>query len=224
CTKLKNNGNGRARGKAYDLGGGDTNSKSNTVMGTFLLKNHYASILFDTSADMSLVSTAFSALINIAPTTLDNHYDVKLADGKIIGVNTILRGCTLYFLNHPFNIDLMPIPLGSFDVIISIYWLRKYHAVIVCDEKIVRVPFENETLIFKGKRNDQEAEDKTEEKQLEDVSIVRDFPEVFLEHLSGISPTRQVEFQIDLIPRAAPVVQTHYRLAPSEMKELTDQL
>nr|GEZ50906.1 reverse transcriptase domain-containing protein [Tanacetum cinerariifolium] len=84
-------------------------------------------------------------------TVTDNHYDVKLADGKIIGVNTILRGCTLDFLNHPFNIDLMPVPLGSFDVIIGMDWLREYHAVIVCDEKIVRVPFENETLIFKAK-------------------------------------------------------------------------
>nr|GEZ02461.1 putative reverse transcriptase domain-containing protein [Tanacetum cinerariifolium] len=103
----------------------------------------------------SFVSTAFSALLNITPTTLDNHYDVELDDGKIIRVNTILGGCTLDFFNHPFNIDLMPVPLGSFDVIIGMYWLREYHAVIVCDEKIIRVPFENETLIFQGKRNDQ---------------------------------------------------------------------
>nr|GEY32844.1 putative reverse transcriptase domain-containing protein [Tanacetum cinerariifolium] len=145
----------RTRGKAYVLGGGDSNTESNTVTGMFLLNNLYASILFDTCADRSFVSTAFSALLNIAPTTLDNHYDVKLADGKIIGVNTILRGCTLDFLNHPFNIDLMPVPLGSFDVIIGMDWLREYHAVIICDEKIVGVLFENETLIFQGKRNDQ---------------------------------------------------------------------
>nr|GFB15253.1 putative reverse transcriptase domain-containing protein [Tanacetum cinerariifolium] len=85
----------------------------------------------------------------------DIRYDVELADGKIIGVNTILRGCTLDFLNHPFNIDLMPVPLGSFDVIIGMDWLTEYHAVIVCDEKIVRVPFGNETLNFQGKRNHQ---------------------------------------------------------------------
>nr|GEZ42116.1 Gag-Pol polyprotein [Tanacetum cinerariifolium] len=73
CPKLKNNGNGGARGKAYVSGGGDTNPESNTVTGTFLLNNCYASILFDTGAVRSFVSTAFSALINIAPTTLDNH-------------------------------------------------------------------------------------------------------------------------------------------------------
>nr|GEZ05308.1 putative reverse transcriptase domain-containing protein [Tanacetum cinerariifolium] len=118
----------------------------------------------------------------------------------------------------------MPVPLGSFDVIIVMDWLRKYHAIIICDEKIVRVMFENETLIFQGKRNDQEAKDKSEGKRLEDVPIVRDFPKVFPKDLSGILPTRQVEFQIDLVPGDAPVARAPYRLALAEMKELADQL
>nr|GEV07599.1 putative reverse transcriptase domain-containing protein [Tanacetum cinerariifolium] len=118
----------------------------------------------------------------------------------------------------------MPVPLGSFDVIIGLDWLREYHAVIICDEKIVRVPFGDKTLIFQAKRNDQKAEEKLEEKRLEDVLIIRDFPEVFLEDLSGIPPTRQVEFQIDLVPGAALVAHAPYRLTPSEMKELTDEL
>ncbi|GKE78823.1 putative reverse transcriptase domain-containing protein, partial [Tanacetum coccineum] len=95
---------------------------------------------FKRDCPKSFVSTAFSSQIDIVPTALDHDYDVELADGKIIGVNTIIRGCTLNFLNHPFNIDLMPIELGSFDVIIGMDWLVKYHAVIVCDEKIVRIP------------------------------------------------------------------------------------
>nr|GEU29863.1 putative reverse transcriptase domain-containing protein [Tanacetum cinerariifolium] len=65
-----------------------------------------------------------------------NSYDVELADGKIVRVDTIMRGCTLNFLNHPFNMDLVPVELGSFDVIIGMDWLRRYHAVIVCDEKL----------------------------------------------------------------------------------------
>ncbi|GKF39270.1 putative reverse transcriptase domain-containing protein [Tanacetum coccineum] len=119
-------------------------------MGTFLLNNHYASILFDTGADRSFISTAFTSPINIAPTPLENSYDVELADGKIVEVDTIMRVCTLNFLNHPFNIDLIPVELGSFDVIISMNWLRRCHAVIVCDEKLVRIPYGNETLIFRG--------------------------------------------------------------------------
>nr|GEY32436.1 putative reverse transcriptase domain-containing protein [Tanacetum cinerariifolium] len=85
----------------------------NIVTGTFLLNNCYASILLDTGADMSFISTAFGSLIDIVSTPLENSYDVELADGKIVGVDTIMRGCTLNFLNHPFNIDLMPVELDK---------------------------------------------------------------------------------------------------------------
>ncbi|GKE02025.1 putative reverse transcriptase domain-containing protein, partial [Tanacetum coccineum] len=62
--------------------------------------------------------------------------------------------CTLNFLNHPFNIDLMPIELGSLDVIIGMDWLAKYQAVIVCTEKIIRIPWGNKTLIVQGDGSD----------------------------------------------------------------------
>ncbi|GKC26335.1 putative reverse transcriptase domain-containing protein [Tanacetum coccineum] len=146
-------GNGKATAKAYAVGNARKNLNSNVVTGTFLLNNHYASILFDTGADRSFIFTAFCSLIDIFPATLDHYYDVELVDEKIIEVNTIIRGCTLNFLNHPFNIDLMPVKLGSFDLIIGMEWLVKYHAVIVCDEKIVRIPFRNEILIVCGDRS-----------------------------------------------------------------------
>ncbi|GJT99638.1 putative reverse transcriptase domain-containing protein [Tanacetum coccineum] len=203
CPKLKNNnrgnqaGNGGATTRAYVMGNAGKDPDSNVVTGTFLLNNRYAYILFDTSADMSFVSTAFSSLIDIVPTTLDHDYDVELADGKIIRVDTIIRGCTLNFLNHPFNINLMPIELGSFDVIIGMDWLAKYHAVIVCDDKIVHIPFGHEILIVHGCHvflahvTAKKAEDKSKEKRLEDVPIVRDFPEVFLEDLPELSDQLQ---------------------------------
>ncbi|GJZ21304.1 putative reverse transcriptase domain-containing protein [Tanacetum coccineum] len=264
CPKLKNNnnnrgnqgGNANAPAKVYAVGHAGTNPDSNVVTGTFLLNNRYASILFDTGADRSFVSTAFSSQIDITPSTLDHYYDVELADGRIVGLNTIIRGCTLNLLNHPFNINLMPVELGSFDVIIGMDWLSMYNVVIVCAEKIVRIPYGNETLIIRGDGSSYEhgsrlniisctktqkyllrgcpvflanvttkkAEDKSKEKRLEDVPIVRNFPEVFPEDLSGLPPARQVEFQIDLVPGAAPVARAPYRLAPSEMKELSEQL
>ncbi|GKE73264.1 putative reverse transcriptase domain-containing protein, partial [Tanacetum coccineum] len=156
CPKLKNRnqgnqaGNGNVVARAYAVGTAETNPNFNVVMGTFLLNNRYASILFDSSTDKSFISTAFCSLIDIIPTTLDHGYDVELADDRIIWVNTLIRGCTLNFLNHPFNIGLMPVEMGSFDVIIDMDWLSKYHAVIICDEKLVRVPFGNEILTFHG--------------------------------------------------------------------------
>nr|GFB44083.1 reverse transcriptase domain-containing protein [Tanacetum cinerariifolium] len=148
CPKLKNNNNnhgnqvgtGNAQARVYAVGNARTNSDVNTVTGTFLLNNCNASVLFDTCADRSFVSTAFSSQFDIAPTVLDHDYAIELADARIVGVNTVIRSCTLNFLNHPFNIDLMPVEMGSFDVIIGMDWLSRYHAVIVFADKIVRIP------------------------------------------------------------------------------------
>ncbi|GJU35646.1 hypothetical protein Tco_1184000 [Tanacetum coccineum] len=120
----------------------------------------------------------------------------------------------------------MPIELGSFDVIIGMDWLSKYHAVIVCIEKLVLLPYGNETLTIQGDRGESRRRSlkKLEEKRLEDVLVVRDFSEVFPEDLPGFAPTRQVEFQIDLVPIATLVARASYRLAPSEMQELSSQL
>ncbi|GJT51588.1 putative reverse transcriptase domain-containing protein, partial [Tanacetum coccineum] len=147
CPRLKNNkgncgnqdGKDAALAKVYVVGRAGTNPDSNVVTGMFLLNNRYAYVLFDTGADRSFVSTAFSSQMDIMPSTLDHYYYVELADGRINGLNTILRGCTLNLLNHPFNINLMPVKLGSFDAIIGMDWLAKFQAIIVCAEKIVRL-------------------------------------------------------------------------------------
>ncbi|GKA28342.1 putative reverse transcriptase domain-containing protein [Tanacetum coccineum] len=179
--------------------------------------------------DRSFVSTAFSSLIDIASSTLANKYDVELADGKKIRVDTIIHACTLNLLNQPFNIDLMPVELGSFDLIICMDWLSKYHAVIIYNENIVRIPYGDKILIkgchvFLAHVTEKKPKDKSKEKRLEDVPIVRDFQEVFPEDLPGLPTTRQVEFQINLVPGVTPVARAPYRLALSEMKELSDQL
>ncbi|GJU60692.1 putative reverse transcriptase domain-containing protein [Tanacetum coccineum] len=229
------NGVGEARGKPYVLGGGDANPDSNVVKGMFLLNNHYASRIFDSGADRSFMSTTFSTLLDITPDTLDVSYVVELADGRISETNIILRGCTLGLLGHLFNIDLMLVELGSFDVIIGIDWLENHHAVIIYDEKIVGISYGDKVLIVQGDRDGKgekpklsitsctrtqkyikrgcpgflaqvtkkETEDKSEEKRLEDVPTVQDFSKVFPEDMPGLPPTRQVEFQIDLVPGAA---------------------
>ncbi|GJS11639.1 putative reverse transcriptase domain-containing protein [Tanacetum coccineum] len=194
--------------KAYILGGGDANPGSNTVTGTFLLNDHHAYMLFDSGADRSFVSNTFSALLDIIPSALDVSYAIELADGRTSETNIVLRGCTLGLLGHPFNIDLMPIDLGSFNVIISMDWLAKNHVLIVCDEKIVRIPYRNEILIVQGDKSDKE-----KKSTLGIISCVK--AQKYIE---------KVEFQIDLVPGAAPVARVPYRLALSEMEELSTQL
>ncbi|GKB37714.1 integrase, catalytic region, zinc finger, CCHC-type containing protein [Tanacetum coccineum] len=115
-----------------------------------------------------------------------------LADGKVVSTNTVLRGCTLVLLNHMFKIDLLPTRLGSFDVIIGMDWLSYHRAVIDCYEKIVRIPLPNDEILkVQGERPEKDPGSlaciKADEKKLDDIRVVRDFPEVFPDDLSGFT-------------------------------------
>ncbi|GKA73627.1 putative reverse transcriptase domain-containing protein, partial [Tanacetum coccineum] len=231
CRKMKSqirgnmSGNAEERGPPYAIRGGDVNPDSNVVT-------------------------------NVILSPLNLSCAVELADKRVAKTNAILRGCTLGLLGHPFDIDLMLVELRSFDVIVGMDWLSRYHAVIVCDEKVLRIPYGNEVLeiqgdgcsggnvsrlsiisctktqkyinkgclVFLAQVTEKEAENKLEEKQLEDVPIIRDFLKVFPEDLPRLPSSQQVEFQINLVPGTTPVARAPYRLAPSEMQELSAQL
>ncbi|GJY20627.1 putative reverse transcriptase domain-containing protein [Tanacetum coccineum] len=194
CPKGRNQQNEGACTRAYVMGTENPQQNPNVVTCTFLLNYHYVCILFDSGAEKSFVSTAVTSFIDIAPAALGTSYEVELADGKVVSTDTILRGCTLALFNHVFKIDLLPTRLVSFDVIVGMDWLS-YNRAVIADEK-----------------------------KPEDICIVCDFPEVFPDNLSGLTPVREIEFRIDLIRGALPVVKSPYRLAPSEMLELSNQL
>nr|GEV29437.1 putative reverse transcriptase domain-containing protein [Tanacetum cinerariifolium] len=163
------------------------------------------------------------------PVRLDTSYEVELADGRVASTNIVLKGCNINLENHLFKIDLMPIELGTFDVIIGMNWLVEKNAVIVCGKKVVHVPYKNKTLVVEGDKGASRLKVKScikakkyiergsqlfvvrvikkepQEERLEDVPVIRDFPEVFLDDLPGLPPPRQIEFRIDLIPGVAPV-------------------
>ncbi|GKF60523.1 hypothetical protein Tco_0177309, partial [Tanacetum coccineum] len=202
CPKLRNqfrgnqtrNKNGNQTGN--QTGGNDATAKAYAIGEGGI---NLDSMLLDLGADRSFVSSTFSALLDVAPSTLNTSNAVELADGRIS-------------------------KKMFFDVIIGMDWLAKYHALIICDEKVVRIPYGDEVLIIRGDNCDigsklniisctrtkkyiekgcqvylaqvtsKKAEDKLEEKRLEDVPIVREFPEVFIEDLPGLPPARQVEF------------------------------
>nr|GEZ15428.1 hypothetical protein [Tanacetum cinerariifolium] len=188
----------------------------NVVIDTFLLNNRYAFVLFDLGFDRSFMDTRFSSMLNIDLFKIRASYVVELVDG---------RDCT-------------------FDVIIGMDWLVKHDAIIICGEKVVRVPYGNKMLIVESDKGVSRlkviscikarkyvergchlflahmTEKKSKEKRLEDVPVIHDFPEVFPEEFPGLPSPRQVESRIDLVPRVAPVMRAPYRLAPSEMREL----
>ncbi|GKD61051.1 putative reverse transcriptase domain-containing protein, partial [Tanacetum coccineum] len=130
---------------------------------------------------------------------------------------------------HVFDIDLIPFGHGSFDVIIGMDWLANYKAKIICQMNVVRIPLpDGKVLRVLGERPEDKARffmsAKAGDKKQEEIIVVRDFPEVFPDDLSGLPPIREIEVRIELIPRATPVAKSSYRLAPSELEELIGQL
>nr|GEV32961.1 putative reverse transcriptase domain-containing protein [Tanacetum cinerariifolium] len=221
--KVKQEEVGEVHGRAYAIK--DAKSKGpDVVIGTFLLNNHYSFVLFDSGSDRSFMDTRFSFMLNIDPVKIRASYEVELADEM----------------------------LGTFDVIIGMDWLVKHDAVIVCGDKVVeeiafRILYRNEMLIVKSEKGVSRlkvisyikarkyvdsgchlflahvTKNKSKEKRMEDMHVIRDFPEVFPEEFLGQPPPRQIEFRIDLVPGAAPVARAPYRLAPSGMRELSVQ-
>ncbi|KAF5823820.1 putative nucleotidyltransferase, Ribonuclease H [Helianthus annuus] len=218
-------------------------------MGKFLLDDFYVTVLFDSGADTSYVSLKVSQMLKRAPTPLNTKHVVELANGKSLEATHIVQGCNLILAGQTFSIDLIPIVLGSFDIVVGMDWLSKQQAEILCKEKIIRIPRSGqEPLEVQGDKSGAVVgiisflkaqkclrkghttilalvtDASTKEKRIEDIPVVRDFPQVFPEDLPGLPPHRQVEFQIELAPGAAPIARAPYRLAPTELEELSKQL
>ncbi|GJU72990.1 putative reverse transcriptase domain-containing protein [Tanacetum coccineum] len=215
--------------RAFMLGAKESHQDQNIVTGTFTLKNHFATTLFDSGDDYSFVSTIFIPLLGIEPSNLGFRYEIEIASGQLVEINKVIKGCKLEIEGHVFDIDLIPFGHGSFDVIIGMDWLSNYKAEIICHEKVVRIPLpDGKVLRVLGERPEDKARllmnVKASDKKQEEIVVVRDFPEVFPDDLSGLPPIREIEFWIELIPGATLVAKSPYRLAPSELEELSGQL
>ncbi|GJT51776.1 putative reverse transcriptase domain-containing protein [Tanacetum coccineum] len=203
-----NQGN-KARGRAFMLGAKEAHQDSNIVTGTFTLNNHFATTLFDSGADYNFVSTTFIPLLGLEPSGLGFRYEIKIASGQLVEIDKVIKGCKLEIEGHVFDIDFIPFRHGSFDVIISMDWLFNYKAEIICHQKVVRIQLPNgKVLRVVGQRPKEKARllmsAKASDKKQEEIIIVRDFPK--------------------LIPGATPVAKSPYRLTPSELEELSEQL
>ncbi|GJU42707.1 putative reverse transcriptase domain-containing protein [Tanacetum coccineum] len=223
-----NQGN-QARGRAFMLGAEEARQDPNIVTGMFTLNDHFATTLFDSGADYSFVSTTFIPLLGLEPSDLGFIYEIEIASGQLVEIDKVIKGCKLEIEGHVFDIDLIPFGHGSFDMIIGMDWLSNYKAEIIFYEKVVRIPLpDGKVLRVVGERSDEKARllmsAKASDKKQEEVAVVRDFPEVFPDDLFGLLPIREIKFRIKLTPGATPVAKSPYRLAPSELEELSGQL
>ncbi|GKC32854.1 putative reverse transcriptase domain-containing protein [Tanacetum coccineum] len=135
----QNNGN-QARGKAFNGNAVEALQDPKVMTGTFPLNNQFATVLFDSKADFSFISTKFTPFLNVEPCIVNHGYAIEIADGKSVEVDRAIRDCKLELGNSLFSIDLIPLGHGSFDVIVGMDWLSKNKAVIVCHEKVVEIP------------------------------------------------------------------------------------
>ncbi|GJZ88234.1 putative reverse transcriptase domain-containing protein [Tanacetum coccineum] len=221
---LGNQGN-QARGRAFMLGAEEARQDPNIVTGTVTLNNHFATTLFDSGADYSFVSTTFIPLLGLEPSDLGFKYEIEIVSGHLVEIDKVIKGCKLEIEGHVFDIDLIPFGHGSFDVIIGMDWLSNYKAEIIYHEKVVRIPLpDGKVLRVLGERPKEKARFLMGVKKQEEIVVVRDFPEVFPDDLSGLPPIWEIEFRIELTPGAMPVARSPYRLAPSELEELSGQL
>nr|GEY74676.1 hypothetical protein [Tanacetum cinerariifolium] len=200
-TNQGNNRN-RAQGGAFGLGVSEAPQDPNVVTGTFSLNDHFATVLFDSGADYSFISTNFLPLINMKPSVISSSYEIEIASGLKVETNKIVRGCRLELEGHTFIIDLIPFRHGGFDMIGDFG---------IHEERLEGNLKQLKTI-------------KVDEPKLKGIPVVREFPGVFLEDLSGLPPSREVEFCIDHILGAMPVAKSPYCLAPMEMQELSNQL
>ncbi|GJZ67112.1 putative reverse transcriptase domain-containing protein [Tanacetum coccineum] len=197
----RRNQRNQARGKAFMLGAEKARQDPHIVTGTFTLNDHSATTLFDSGTDYSFVSTTFISLLDIEPSDLGFSYEIEIASGQLVEIDKVIKGCKLEIGGHMFDINLIPFGIGSFDVIIGVDWLSDHHAKIICYEKVVGIPLLNgQVLRVLGEKPEEKMRQlmsaKAKEKKQEEILVVRDFPEVFPDDLSGFPPVREIEFWI----------------------------
>nr|GEX89281.1 hypothetical protein [Tanacetum cinerariifolium] len=208
----RNLGN-QARGRAFLLGAEEARQYPNIVTGTFTLNDHFSTTLFDSGANYRFFSTTFIPLLDIEPNELGFSYEIEIDKGQLIEINKVINGCKFEIKGHVFDINLIPFGSGSFDVIIGMDWLSDHKANIIYHEKVLRIPLlDGKMLRVLGEKLKEKVRQlmsaRTKEHKQKEIIAVKDFPEVFLDDLSGLPPIQEIEFRIELVPRAMPVAKS----------------
>ncbi|XP_071688661.1 uncharacterized protein [Rutidosis leptorrhynchoides] len=208
CPKNKTATTDTAKGRAFVMTVEEARNDDDIITGTFLVNNCYASVLFDTGADRSYVSIELCTLFDEKPQTLDTKCLVEMANGKFVKVDRIYKECNLTLANKTFKVDLMPVELGSFDVVLGMDWLSPMKVGILCFDKTINIPLETgEILVIQGDKGGSKLnlisciktrkylmkgcqailahikEVKPDERRIEDVPVVKEFPKVFPDEL-----------------------------------------
>ncbi|KAJ0559852.1 putative nucleotidyltransferase, Ribonuclease H [Helianthus annuus] len=238
----------KAKARSFQLTAAEAKTEPDVVSGIFTINSIPARVLFDTGANKSFISNGFIRHPSFVLTKLPVPLEVEVGDNKSFIVCDVCRGCKLSIDDEEYLIDLIPMSMGEFQVVVGMDWLAQHHAKVVCFRKEIKLtsPSGKHVTIYGEKGGSPIVcsmmkahklmkrgckafmiyanEPEKELRKIENVPVVRDFQDVFPEDLPGIPPEREVEFGIELIPGAKPVAKAPYRLAPSELQELMSQI
>ncbi|KAJ9546624.1 hypothetical protein OSB04_019167 [Centaurea solstitialis] len=247
----KNGPSSTSRGRVFQLTAEEAKVEPDVVTGIFPVNGRPALVLFDSGATWSFVSNAFCKGFQLERGKLDRSVAIDVAAEEVRICEDVFRNYTIVIHGVSFRINLISTSMNGVDVIVGVDWMFRNHGVLDIAEQLVRIqnPSGGELIVYGEGRKKQLAfcsvakagrylrhgcadylayamTSSTEERKLSvvDVPVVSEYPDVFSKDLPGIPPEREVEFGIDLVPGAAPVARTPYRLAPPELQELSNQL
>ncbi|XP_031111972.1 uncharacterized protein LOC116015944 [Ipomoea triloba] len=221
---------------------------SDVVAGTFPLRDIPAYVLFDSGASHSFISSRFVEKLKLVPSS-QVQFKVNLASGKVVTCSNIFENIPISIEGESFPCTLIQFGLDDFDIILGMDWLGKYRAQICCSKQklVLRSP-KGKRVSYKGAASQPDVrlvsmakmrkyvgkrcevflcmvEDlNVDKKGIEQIPVVREFPDLFPDEIPGFPPEREVEFTIDLVPGTTPISKTPYRMAPIELQELKEQL
>ena len=238
-----------ARGRVYAITSQEAQDTPDVVTGTLSILGDDARVLIDPGATHSFISREYVARVGTTPVPLSCCLEIATPTGESLWPNKMLKGSLFSIEGQDMEADLILIDLKGLDVILGMDWLAANYASIDCFRK--EVIFKRPGLpvvVFYGERRRalsglisaisarcllqkgctgylaHVVDTRSSEMGLEDVPVVRDFPDVFPDDLPGLTPEREIDFPIYLVPGTAPISLPPYRMAPAELKELKTQL
>ncbi|XP_071697435.1 uncharacterized protein [Rutidosis leptorrhynchoides] len=239
----------RPEARAFQMSVDATTTANDAITGMFLVNSTPARVLFDCGANRSFMATRFCDKLNLPVSMLSEPLEVEVASGKTVPVTTSVSGISIEIDGSVFPVTCLVMPIPSFDVVLGMNWLSRHKASIKCDKKIIYFPLADGTRVMargewggfncplismmKAKKSLANGCDsflayvidaKKEKTMVDDIPVVRDFPEVFPDELPGLMPVREVEYRIELMPGSTPVAKAPYRLALSEIHDMMMQI
>jgi hypothetical protein len=227
----------------------DAKTSPSVVSGMLVITNQHAQVLFDFGSTHSFISYGFARRLNMIPKSLDFELSVDTPYGHVMCTKKVYKSCNVLVFGRELEANLVLLDMYEFDIILGMDWLSTFHDSIDCfgkkvvfritgqaefvfeGDRVVRPPplvsaMQAKRLLRKGCKGFLAYALKSEETTLktEDISVVKEFSDVFSEDLPGLPPEREVEFTINLVPGIGPISKAPYRMAPTELKELKEQL